>query len=81
MKYFYEDSQLDEFLSSAESALLGATKIKFERNLSWRRNYIPDSPGVYAFFDKNSLIYIGESSNLRARMSDVCRTYYSVPQN
>lgn len=44
----------------------------------WRKEFVPDFPGVYALYEKVDsdyiLLYIGETGNLRERMSDICRT-------
>lgn len=67
--------ELLDMLHLAQENLLRAERIKFEKSIDWRRNKIPDSPGIYALFEKNNkLLYIGESGNLRARMGEIHRT-------
>ena len=62
-------------LHLAQEKLLRAERHKFIKSAEWRQNTIPDSPGIYALFEKeNKLLYIGESGNLRKRMSEINRT-------
>ena len=62
-------------LELAEKALFNSEKIKFIKSLKWRRDNVPSEAGIYAIFDTNDrLIYIGESGNLRKRMSEISRT-------
>ena len=67
----------DEFwriVDQVERELLYGPKLKFVRGASWRKEQVQESPGLYALFDKETLLYIGETGNLRERMSDVFRT-------
>ncbi len=34
----------------------------------------PDKPGVYCIFEREELIYVGETGSLKARMKDIFRT-------
>lgn len=55
------NKELLDLLHLAQEQLLRAERIKFEKNKVWRENKIPNSPGVYALFEKNNkLLYIGE---------------------
>ncbi len=72
--YKTTNEDLIAILKTAESSLLYSGKIKFETSATWRNQFVPDFPGVYALFDQNELLYIGETGNLRKRMSDICRT-------
>jgi predicted GIY-YIG superfamily endonuclease len=49
----------------------GALRINTDR--TWC-NKVPDAPGVYTIFSKGKIVYCGETTNLRARMKDLCRT-------
>ena len=78
MKYLLKKFELNEILTQAENELGKSEKHKFQRILKWRKEFVPDFPGVYALYEKVNnvfeLLYIGESGNMRARMSDVCST-------
>lgn len=74
INYIVSEQDLNNIFHLAEMALLNGKKLKFERTKKWRDENIPDHPGVYALFEKDALLYIGETGNLRARMSDICRT-------
>lgn len=75
MKHNLPTEELLDALHLAQENLLRAERIKFEKSAEWRKNKIPDFPGVYALFEKNNkLLYIGESGNLRERMSEINRT-------
>jgi hypothetical protein len=66
---------LSNTLKFAENELFNSRKIKFVKSAKWRNNNVPDLAGIYAIFDNdNRLIYIGESGNLRKRMSEIGRT-------
>ena len=67
--------ELLDVLHLAQEQLLRTERIKFEKNRIWRENRVPNSPGVYALFEKdNRILYIGESGNLRERMNEINRT-------
>lgn len=78
MTYLFSDIELKEVLIQAEKELEVNEKIKFQRFGNWRKEFVPDFPGVYALYEKIDskyvLLYIGETGNLRQRMSDICRT-------
>lgn len=75
MNYNLETIQLRDLLKMAEKNLLSADRLKFEISVKWRNRHVPDYPGIYALFEgPDNLIYIGETGNLRERMSDICRT-------
>jgi hypothetical protein len=78
MSYLLNEAELGNQLVQVEKDFLGCEKIKFQRLNKWRKEFVPDFPGVYALYekvgDKYILIYVGESGNLRERMSDICRT-------
>lgn len=75
MEYYLEKNNLDKIFKQAERKLLETKKEKFSKELKWRKEKIPNEAGIYAVFENTELIYIGESSNLRERMSDINRTY------
>lgn len=75
LTYLAESKDLITVFNQAEKGLLFSKKIKFEKTKLWRNTFIPDHPGVYALFEgKEGLLYIGETGNLKERMSDICRT-------
>lgn len=78
MEYFLSNIDLKNLLYHADKELEKSEKIKFQRKNSWRKEFISDFPGVYALYEKvgseHILLYIGETGNLRERMSDICRT-------
>ncbi|WP_161531199.1 hypothetical protein [Riemerella anatipestifer] len=75
MKFNLSEVELYRILIDAEQTLFSLPKIKFERDIAWRKNYLIDSAGIYALFEKDDLIYIGETGNLIKRMSDITRTF------
>jgi len=78
MTYLLDDNQLRILLSQADNDLKASEKIKFQRLNRWRKTVVPYFPGVYALYEKQEsgyvLLYLGETGNLRERMSDICRT-------
>jgi len=75
LEYFATLKERQEVLNRAENDLLNSEKLKFQKIKSWRENVIPSYPGVYALYEnKDNLLYIGETGNLKERMSDICRT-------
>lgn len=72
--YNLPEEVLYRILIQAEYELLNGVKIKLERTLEWRNKYLQDLPGLYAIFEQEKLIYVGETGNLRKRMSDITRT-------
>ena len=69
-----EDKELYKIYIDADSKLVNAPKIKFERNLIWRKKYLQNIPAIYALYENENLVYIGETGDLLKRMSDVTRT-------
>lgn len=72
--YLINTEELFTILARAETDLLSGNKSKFLTTKIWRDKEVPDFPGVYALFENDKLIYVGETGNLRERMSDICRT-------
>ena len=50
------------------------SKIRFDFDRKWSSNF-PAKAGIYAIFDNEELIYIGETANIKERMKEVKRTY------
>lgn len=72
--YLFDEIDLYKVLINAEKSLFNSQKIKFERTNHWRKKYLKNTPAVYAIFENDKLIYIGETGNLLKRMSDITRT-------
>jgi hypothetical protein len=68
------EKQIKTIVENVELNLLNQTKRKFTYETNWK-NHFPDKPGVYAAFENTKLIYIGQTADLRSRMSDIRRTY------
>lgn len=69
----WSEAEIVEFVSTIESELNNMEKIKFSFDRSWSKKF-PDGPGVYAIFDKDKLVYFGETANIKERMKEVKRT-------
>lgn len=75
MKYHLNNSELNQLLQNSQNDLFNSEKHKFKKDRNWRNCQIPDTPGVYALYEnQNSLLYIGETGNLRERMDEINRT-------
>ncbi|PCH78089.1 MAG: hypothetical protein COB98_01640 [Flavobacteriaceae bacterium] len=75
IKYKLSENELVQITNEIEKNLLDkANRLKFTYNTNWKENF-PEAAGVYAAFENSELIYIGQTSELRSRMSDIRRTY------
>ena len=75
MNYKFNEVELNEIFAKAEKQLFDSKRIKFKKCKDWRKENVPNEAGIYAVFEKeNELLYIGESGNLKARMSEINRT-------
>ncbi|WP_295677731.1 GIY-YIG nuclease family protein [uncultured Empedobacter sp.] len=72
--HLYKERELYKVLIKAEKQLFTSPRIKLERTLLWRKEYLTHIPAVYAIFENDKLIYIGETGDLLKRMSDFTRT-------
>ena len=70
MKTFKE---VEAFVDEFEKALLTVPRIAFTFDRKWSSNF-PNQAGIYAIFDQDKLVYIGETADLKERMKDVKRT-------
>jgi len=68
------NEQIHIVLKEVEEELLTSKKIKFDFDCKWSSKF-PNKAGVYAIFNINDLVYIGETANLKERMKEVKRTY------
>lgn len=65
--------KIKSIMQEIEETLLTQDKIEFTFDRKWSSNF-PDAPGIYTIFDNNSLVYIGESANVKERMKEIKRT-------
>lgn len=72
--YDLPEEEFYKILIQAERDLLNGAKIKLERTLEWRNKHLQNVAGLYAIFEQEKLVYVGETGNLRKRMSDITRT-------
>ncbi|MEC4116025.1 GIY-YIG nuclease family protein [Myroides phaeus] len=72
--HLLKEIELYKILIKAEKSLFNSEKIKFERTKDWRKKFLKHTAAVYAIFENDKLIYIGETGNLLKRMSDITRT-------
>ncbi len=66
------DQTLRDLLCSHEAALRAAKRRVLMETPQWAED-VPLEAGVYAVWDQNNPIYVGETSSIRARMSDLGR--------
>lgn len=72
--FLLEERELYRKFIDFENILFKTNRIKIERNLTWRRKHLKNVPGIYAIFDNNNLVYIGETGDILKRMADITRT-------
>jgi excinuclease UvrABC nuclease subunit len=70
----YTKSEIENHVKEFEREMLHAQKIQFTFDRKWSSNF-PAQAGIYMIFDKEKLVYIGETANLKDRMKEVKRTY------
>ena len=74
--YQLKEQELYELLVEVEKKLLEpANRIKLERTSDWRNKHLKNISAIYVLFEKDKLVYIGETGDLLKRMSDITRTY------
>lgn len=66
------DTLIREQLASRESQLRTARRRVLIETAKWASD-VPEDAGVYAVWENDQPIYVGESSSLKARMSDIGR--------
>jgi hypothetical protein len=69
-----EEIKINTIKENIEHHLLNDKKFQFSYDTNWK-NHFPKSEGIYAIFEDYKLVYIGQTSELRSRMSDIRRTY------
>lgn len=70
----FSKEQILDFVEDFEQELFSAEKIAFSFDKNWSSKF-PAISGIYAIFDEDKLVYIGETANLKERMKEVKRTY------
>ena len=73
MKNFTKQDVI-KIAKEVDKALKTNDKIKFNFDKYWSSNFEKEA-GVYAIFDRDKLVYIGQTANLKERMKEVKRTY------
>ena len=66
------DTTVPTFLSAREAELIAAERRVLMAAPNWAED-VPLEAGVYAVWENDHPIYVGETSSLRARMSDLAR--------
>ena len=65
---------INKYLKECHEQLILQSPVQIHRSANWKSE-IPNSPGVYILSDKRgNAVYVGESGNLRKRMSDISDT-------
>ena len=62
-----------DYLEKLEQKLLTKDKVEMSFAPNWASQFDMNA-GVYAVFDKDKLIYVGETGSLKGRMHDIRRT-------
>ena len=70
----YSRTEIIEFVNKFEEELFNSIAIKFNFDKKWSSNF-PSKAGIYAIYDIDKLVYVGETANLKERMKEVKRTY------
>ncbi|SDS75981.1 GIY-YIG catalytic domain-containing protein [Gillisia sp. Hel1_33_143] len=70
----YTKKEIVDFVDDFETELFNSKHIKFNFDKKWSSNF-PSKAGIYAIYDKDKLVYVGETANLKERMKEVKRTY------
>jgi hypothetical protein len=66
-------TQISTVSEECERLLLEGTRVPIESTRQWAARF-PAEAGVYAIFDNDGLVYIGETGSIRGRMTDLCDT-------
>jgi excinuclease UvrABC nuclease subunit len=53
--------------------LINKKRLSITLNRVWSLDFF-DAPGVYVFFEKNNIVYVGETTSIKERMRDVLDT-------
>lgn len=69
------EAHITAIVAAVEKDLHSQTKTAFQKGSREWKSKFPEEPGVYAIFEKNKLIYIGETADIKARMGDLRNTY------
>lgn len=65
------EKEIQNIMQELENLLFKKNKRKrIDLTLDWIKK-MPSEPGIYAVFEKDKLVYIGESGNIKGRMKDL----------
>jgi len=68
-------NEINLYLEEIKKKLLeNSSRQKVELSKDWIKT-IPSKAGIYAIFEEDKLVYVGETGNIRERMSDMRHTY------
>jgi excinuclease UvrABC nuclease subunit len=67
------DKDHKEHLDYLVDCLINKERLTITLNRAWSRDFF-DGPGVYVFFEKNNIVYVGETTSIKERMRDVLDT-------
>lgn len=70
----YTKEEIVDFVDEFETELFNSKHIKFNFDKKWSSNFLSKA-GIYAIYDIDKLVYVGETANLKERMKEVKRTY------
>jgi hypothetical protein len=65
--------EVTKHLEQLEVQLMNKPRVPINFSRNWS-SYFDNRAGVYAVFDRDDLIYVGETGNLKERMKDIRRT-------
>jgi len=68
-----KDKDHKEYLDYLISCLINKEKLNVVLNRNWSRDFF-DEPGVYVFFEKDNIVYVGETTSVKERMRDILDT-------
>lgn len=64
------ENKKTEYLEYLFNILNSKERINIVLDRNWSK-YFPDEPGVYVFFEKNKIVYTGETNSIKDRMRDI----------
>ncbi|WP_298247334.1 GIY-YIG nuclease family protein [uncultured Christiangramia sp.] len=70
----FSNKEIAVFVDNFEKDLFSSKRIEFNFDKKWSSNF-PSEAGIYAIYDQDNLVYVGETANLKERMKEVKRTY------
>ena len=67
-------NEITEFLADLTKTLFADDRRKPFKSVRTNYKEVPREPGVYALFEENNIVYIGETGSLRGRCENLCDT-------